>query len=256
MKNVFESVLGTNEPETQSKDAAAGTNSTSTLGDEYNLEIPENDDNTEEQGEDNTQNEINDEEEDDEELSPTNQAFAQMRTQNKEYSAKINELDAIAKAAGLQGIDDLIAKSKEAQIKKAAKDQGIPEAVARELAEFKEFREQYEQDKAESIYKQKEQTLVENLQSFIETNKLSQKVVDKMSDDLAKDGFTTDKLMEYPKSALNRILNAYLGVDIQKNLERKDAIKNELPLNQSSKASIDTINKQIDDLAKQFAGKI
>lgn len=249
MENVFESVLGTNTTETQSEES---TTSTPTLGDEYNLELPE-DNNTAEEQEENTQGEVDDEEEDE---SPTNQAFAQMRTQNKEYLSKINELDAIAKAAGLQGVDDLIAKSKEAQIKKAAKDQGIPEAVARELAEFKKFKEQYEQDKADSIYRQKEQTLVTNLQTFIEANKLSQNVVDKMSDDLARDGFTTDKLMEYPKSALNRILNAYLGLDIQKNLERKDAIKNELPLNQSSKADIDTVNKQIDELARQFAGKI
>lgn len=249
MENVFESVLGTNTTETQSEES---TTSTPTLGDEYNLELPE-DNNTAEEQEEDTQGEVDDEEEDE---SPTNQAFAQMRTQNKEYLSKINELDAIAKAAGLQGVDDLIAKSKEAQIKKAAKDQGIPEAMARELAEFKKFKEQYEQDKADSIYRQKEQTLVTNLQTFIEANKLSQNVVDKMSDDLARDGFTTDKLMEYPKSALNRILNAYLGVDIQKNLERKDAIKNELPLNQSSKADIDTVNKQIDELARQFAGKI
>ena len=249
MENVFESVLGTNTTETQSEES---TTSTPTLGDEYNLELPE-DNNTAEEQEEDTQSEVDDEEEYE---SPTNQAFAQMRTQNKEYLSKINELDAIAKAAGLQGVDDLIAKSKEAQIKKAAKDQGIPEAVARELAEFKKFKEQYEQDKADSIYRQKEQTLVTNLQTFIEANKLSQNVVDKMSDDLARDGFTTDKLMEYPKSVLNRILNAYLGVDIQKNLERKDAIKNELPLNQSSKADIDTVNKQIDELARQFAGKI
>lgn len=249
MENVFESVLGTNTTETQSEES---TTSTPTLGDEYNLELPD-DNNTAEEQEEDTQGEVDDEEEYE---SPTNQAFAQMRTQNKEYLSKINELDAIAKAAGLQGVDDLIAKSKEAQIKKAAKDQGIPEAVARELAEFKKFKEQYEQDKADSIYRQKEQTLVTNLQTFIEANKLSQNVVDKMSDDLARDGFTTDKLMEYPKSALNRILNAYLGVDIQKNLERKDAIKNELPLNQSSKADIDTVNKQIDELARQFAGKI
>ena len=249
MENVFESVLGTNTTETQSEES---TTSTPTLGDEYNLELPD-DNNTAEEQEEDTQGEVDDEEEYE---SPTNQAFAQMRTQNKEYLSKINELDAIAKAAGLQGVDDLIAKSKEAQIKKAAKDQGIPEAVARELAEFKKFKEQYEQDKADSIYRQKKQTVVTNLQTFIEANKLSQNVVDKMSDDLARDGFTTDKLMEYPKSALNRILNAYLGVDIQKNLERKDAIKNELPLNQSSKADIDTVNKQIDKLARQFAGKI
>ena len=116
MENVFESVLGASTPDTQSDDAVESTNNTSELGEEYNLTLPEDtDDTSEDEGSDATQDE------DFEESNPTNQAFAQMRTQNKEYLNKINELDAIAKAAGLQGVDDLIAKSKEAQIKKAAK---------------------------------------------------------------------------------------------------------------------------------------
>ena len=179
-----------------------------------------------------------------------------MRVQNKEYSNKINELDAIAKAAGLNGVDDLIAKSKEAQIRNEAKSKGLPEEVVRELAEMRDFREQYEQDKADAAYKAKETTLVNHLQTFIATNKLSQDAVNKLSNDLSKDGFTNEYLMDLPQGALNRILGAYTGSDIQKNLERKEAIKNELPLNQTSKIDTQSVNKQIDDLAKQWAGRI
>lgn len=249
MENVFDNVLGGSQTETQTSE-----NNTLTLGQEYDLDVTA----LENEGE--VDESVDEQEEsaelDADDLAPTNQAFAQMRTQNKEYSNKINELDAIAKAAGLQGVDDLIAKSKEAQIKQTAKEQGIPEAVARELAEFKEFREQYEQDKQMEAYKAKEQALVSNLQNFIETNKLSKETVNKMSDDLSKEGLTTDYLMDLPKGALNRILSSYIGADVQKSLERKEAIKNELPLNQSSQTDMDSINKQIDDLAKQFAGKM
>ena len=62
--------------------------------------------------------------------------------------------------------------------------------------------------------------------------------------------------MNLPKAALNRILSSYVGTNIQKNLERKESIKNELPLSQTSKIDTQGINKQIDDLAKQWAGKI
>ena len=57
---------------------------------------------------------------------------------------------------------------------------------------------------------------------------------------------------------LERMYKLYLKLDskVQKNLERKEAIKNELPLNQTSKIDTQSINKQIDDLAKQWAGRI
>lgn len=251
MENVFDDVLG-GTTETQT-DEGVGTNTdTSELGSEYDLDLSEADGETEadeqiDNGEDETFVE--------EESNPTNHAFAQMRVQNKEYSDKINELDAIAKAAGLNGVDDLIAKSKEAQIRNEAKSKGIPEEVARELAEMRDFREQYEQDKIDAAYKAKEATLVNNLQSFITTNKLSQDAVNKLSNDLIKDGFTNDYLMDLPRGALNRILGAYTVSNVQKNLERKEAIKSELPLNQTSKIDTQSINKQIDDLAKIWAGK-
>lgn len=253
MENVFETVLaGTTETESES----VSTNTdTSELGSEYDLDLSEI---TEEQEETEaiSNDDTNEDEYEEAYENPTNQAFAQMRVQNKEYSTKINELDAIAKASGLNGVDDLIAKAKEAQIRNEAKSKGISEDVARELAEMRDFREQYEQDKADAAFKAKETTFVNNLQSFITDNKLSKTAVDKLSNDISKDGLTNEYLMELPKSALNRILSSYVGTDIQKNLERKEAIKNELPLNQTSKIDTQSVNKQIDDLAKQWAGRI
>lgn len=248
MENVFGEVLeGTTETNTAGDTTVSTNNSTPELGHEYDLEIPgENDlevDATNEVSSEPVQ-EHND---------PTSQAFAQMRIQNKEFSNKINELDAIAKAAGLKGVDDLIEKSKEAQIKAEAKNKGIPEEVAKELADFREFKEQYQQDKENAIYQAKEQNLVNNLQNFISENKLSKESVNKLSDDLEKDGITNDYLMDLSKNALNRILSAYVGTNVQKNIERKEAIKQELPLNQTSKINTESINKQIDDLARQWA---
>lgn len=266
MENVFEQLLA----ESTTADAQAGADTASTnsnlpdLGSEYDLDFTtdETTDDTADYAEDDA--ELTDSEEDVESTqsvqatveTPTNQAFAQMRVQNKELSDKLNALDAIAKASGLKDVDDLIAKSKEAQIRKQAQADGIPEAVAKELAEMREFIEQSKQRDIQQAYQAKEQAFVGNLNDFIKTNNLSDKSVQQLSDNLTKDGFSNDYLMGLPKAALNRILSSYIGTNPQKNLERKDAIRNELPLNQaSSKVSNETVLKQIDDLARQLAGK-
>lgn len=267
MDNVFGEFQGnsTIQDSSQLNNTNVGTNNgVEELGDEFNLDLTPDD------VEDSTivtNNDVGSSQPSASEISdtidagknaietPTNQAFAQMRVQNKEYSEKINELDALAKAAGLQGVDDLIAKTKANQIKRSAEKQGIPVEVAQQLAEMKEFREQYEQDKELAAYQAKEQSFVNNLQDFISVNNLSEDSVQKLSDNLIKDGFNNDVLMDLPKSALNRILSSYTNNNTQKMLERKNNIKNELPLNQTSQVSNDTVLKEIDDLAKQFAGK-
>lgn len=251
MENVFEDVLGST-PENVEQPEVNNNDDTSELGSEYDLDLSE----TENQEDASENEEMEDSNESADLESPTGQAFAQMRVQNKEYAAKINELDAIAKQVGLKDVDELIANAKEAQIKAEAKTKGIPEEVAKELAEFREFKEQYKQDQEALAYKEKESALVNNLQSFITDNKLSKEAVNKLSDDLAKDGITNDYLMNLPTRALNKVLGAYIATNVQKTLERKEAIKNELPLNQTSKIDTQGINKQIDDLAKQWAGRI
>jgi hypothetical protein len=252
MENVLGDVLGstTEAPQTE----VTTNEDTSELGSEYDLDLSELED-QEEANEDENENEGEDENDDSEALNPTNQAFAKMRVQTKEQALKLKELDEIAKKAGLKDVDELIAKSKEAQIKAEAKSKGISEDMARELAEFREFKEQYKKDQAEAAYKAKEMTLVSNIKDFIADNSLSKDAVNKLSNDLEKDGITNQYLMDLPKSALNRILGSYIGTNVQKNLERKEAIKKELPLNQTSKVDTEGINKQIDDLAKIWAGK-
>jgi hypothetical protein len=264
MDNVFGELqgTGTNLEATQNGSTVDSTNNgVETLGAEYDLDLTPDDEGTDE-GTVVTQEDLSgNTNQDDEGASinldnPTNQAFAQMRTQNKEYETKLNELDALAKAAGLQGVDDLIARTKENQIKKAAKDQGIPLEVAQELAEFRAFREQYEIDKETAAYEAKEREFVGDLEDFIGANNLSKESVQKLSNDLVKDGLTNDMLMSLPKSALNRVLSSYTSTNTQKMLERKDNIRHELPLNQTSQVSNDTVLKEIDDLARQFAGKM
>ena len=186
--------------------------------------------------------------------TPTNQAFAQMRVQNNEYSQKISELDGLAKSLGLNGVDDLITKAKEAQVQREAKTKGIPMEVAQELAEIRELKDSFIAEREQTEKENRERTFVSNVQDFVKANKLQDSAIDKLSQDLEKDGLEIETLMDMPKSALNRILSSYIDVN-QKNLDRKSAIKKELPINQSSKIDNKVLNQEIDALAKQLAGK-
>ena len=94
------------------------------------------------------------------------------------------------------------------------------------------------------------------IREFVKTNNLADTAVNKLSDALEKDGISMEYLMGMPKNAVNRILNSYIDGDYQRNLERKDTIRKELLINQSSKVDTNVLNKEIDNLAKQLAGKI
>lgn len=186
---------------------------------------------------------------------PTNNAFASMRAQNKEFQNKIQEFDDLAKQLGMKNADELIQKAKEAQLKREANKKGIPFEVAQELEEMRSLKDSIIAEREQTATELKTRTFVSNLQEFVNDNKLSDQAVDKLSQDLEKDGFELEALMNMPKSALNKILGAYTGTNYQKNLERKNTIRKELPINQSSKIDTISLNKDIDNLAKQLAGK-
>lgn len=187
--------------------------------------------------------------------NPTNTAFAQMRTQNKEFQTKINQLDALVKDLGMKDLDEFITKAEEAKVKKSAASQGIPVEVARELAEMRALKDSIVAEREQNAAKQKEEVFVSNLQEFVNNNKLSKTAIDKLSQDLDKDGFSVETLMTMSKSALNKVLSSYIDTKYQKSLERKDTIRKELPINQSSKLDTQSLNKEIDALARQLAGK-
>lgn len=188
--------------------------------------------------------------------NPTNRAFAQMRTQNKEFQSKFEELDTLAKGLGMNGVDDLIAAVKDTQIKQTAKSKGIPVEVARELDEMRALKESIVAERQEMEAMEREKEFVSNVQEFVNKNGLADSAVDKLSQDLERDGFTIDELMDMSPNALNRVLNSYVDTSYQKNLERKNNIRKELPINQTSKLDAESLNREIDQLARQLAGKL
>ena len=182
-------------------------------------------------------------------------AFASMRVQNKELQNTINELDLIAKGAGLSGYKEFLEKAKENSIAKQAKNDGISVELAKKLNNIDEKLETIERREKESVIEAKQAKLAKTLDTFIKGNNLNNSVLNKLSDDLEKDGFTIEQLMDMPEKALNKIFSAYTNVNIQKNLDKKSSINQEMPVSQASKVDGDTINKQLDDLVKEIMGK-
>lgn len=235
------------------------TEPTSTLGPEYDLDLSELDNEVEEtpqaddgQGESTV---VTPQVE-----NPSNTAFAQMRTENKQLKGVYNDLDEIAKSVGLAGAEEFISKAKAQKQAKEAQAKGIPVEVAKEIQELSEEIRSMKAEKANEQRQAKERALVGTLQEFIKDNSLSDNDVNNLGNTLDRDGLSMEVLMNMSPSAQKKIFKAYYGKDnsnqTQKQLERKNAIKNELPISQTSnKAPID-LNKQIDDLAKQMAGKL
>lgn len=182
-------------------------------------------------------------------------AFASMRVQNKELQNTINELDEIAKGAGLSGYKEFLEKAKENTIAKRAKDEGISVELAKKLNTIDEKLEAIDKREHEAAVEAKQAKLAKTLDTFIKGNNLNTSILNKLSDDLEKDGFTIEQLMDMPESALNKIFSAYTNVNIQKNLDKKSSINQEMPVSQASKVDGDTINKQLDDLVKEIMGR-
>ena len=249
MENVFEELLGEN---ITSDDEAGADESFDHSYDLTNDDLGEDevdndaDANANDDSSDETSQNVN---------NRTNTAFAQMRTQNKEYQNKISEFENLAKSLGMKDVDEFLSKAKEAQVQREAKQKGIPVEIAKELEEMRNLKDEIIAEREEAENKAKESNFVSNLRTFVNDNKLSEAAVDKLSQDLEKDGFDVNILMDMPKNALNRILSSYVGTNYQKNLERKNTIRKELPINQSSKVDVESLNKDIDKLARELAGK-
>ena len=247
MENVFEELLGEDIAADNENGAEESFDHSYDL---TNDDLGESGDDNGEDAQDDTSNEgsqnVN---------NSTNAAFAQMRTQNKEYQTKISEFENLAKSLGMKDVDEFLSKAKEAQVQREAKQKGIPVEVAKELEEMRNLKDEIIAQREEAEIKAKESNFVSNLRTFVNENKLSEAAVDKLSQDLEKDGFDVNTLMGMPKSALNRILSSYVGTNYQKNLERKNTIRKELPINQSSKVDVESLNKDIDKLARELAGK-
>lgn len=183
--------------------------------------------------------------------NPTNNAFAALRTSNKEYKSVIDDLDLIAKNAGLKDYKDFIERAKAQQANKVSK--GTQDNDSSDENSALENRiAQLEQREISRLRENKEEKLVNSINEFAKTNGFSDKELDGILNNLESDGFTVDTMLDMTPNAVNRILNSY--VDPTKAvLNRKSEIKSELPVSQSSKTSVTNINKLLDDKAKEMA---
>ena len=194
--------------------------------------------------------------EEDDEVAPASNAnqkdanaFAKLRTENKKYKDMIDFFDQRAKAMGLADIEDLMNKTKEAELKKEAEKQGIPLEYAKRLKELEDKVATQDAENANRIAQEKANRVKFTLDDFVQANKLGDKEVQKLAKDLLSDGITFDFLSTIPK-----ILKSYLpdNVSKQKELEKKEKIKKELPLNSKSSTSTKTQEDDIEKIAKML----
>ena len=182
-------------------------------------------------------------------------AFAKLRTENKQYKSVIDFFDSRAKAMGLEGVDDLIAKTQEAELAKQAKAENIPLEYLKKFKELEDKVNAQEEEKNQQMRIANENRIKNSLDGFVEANKLDDKAVKNLAKDLIADGITMDFLANVPESTINRILKSYLpdNVSKQKELEKKEKAKKELPLSSKSQTSTNTQEDDIDKIAKMLA---
>lgn len=224
-----------------------------TSEDEEEEEDSEEDDESEEEEE----SEDEDVEEDDSIPSGTTkdaEAFARMRTENKQYKDIVNFFDSRAKAMGMQGVNDLMEKTKEAELKKSAESQGIPLEIAKKIQDLEARLDAEEAEKKQAIDNAINTQINNAFNSFVQANKLNEKQVNDLAKDLIADGISLDFFRNVPVNTIDRILKSYLPSDFnkQKELAKKEKIKKETPVSGKSHGSSTSQEDEIDKIAKMI----
>ena len=190
-----------------------------------------------------------------------NQAFARMRTELKQANnnlaaakSVIQFFDVRAKQMGLDGIQDLMEKTVESELNKQAQKEGVPVDVLRRINELENRVQQQDIERDNLIRGQKEREVNHAFDTFMQKHSLSNQDLNKMANDLVKDGFSFDALMNMPSSAVTKILNSYLPETSlkQEDLAKKEQIRKEVPHTGNTSSGSNTIN-EIDKIAKTWA---
>ena len=188
-------------------------------------------------------------------------AFARMRTELKQSNEALSQsqeiidfFDERAKQMGLAGIEDLMEKTKEADLNKQAEEKGIPVDVLKRLDELEDRVREQDLEKEELEIAKKEQSINHTFEKFMQNHSLGTKEVDKLADELFKDGFSLEVLMDMPESAVSKILESYIPNEVlkQESIAKKEQIKKEVPPTGNS-SSTTTIDDEIDKIAKMWA---
>lgn len=205
--------------------------------------------------------------EDDEDTPSMNEkdanAFARMRTELKQANSNLDAANSViqffdvrAKQMGLNGIQDLMEKTVEAEMTKQAKKEGIPVDVLKRISSLEDRIKQQDIERENMIKSQKEKDVNYVIDDFVQKHSLSQKSINKMANDLLADGFNFNTLMNMPRSAVNKILSSYLPKETvnQDILAKKEQIKKEVPPTGNS-SSGPTLDDEIDKIAQKWVNR-
>lgn len=247
------------EGTTESDDSQVDTE---TVNDETNDDTVDDETVDDESEDDEADDEVLDEEDTEPGINQKDaKAFARMRTelkQSNEALSKSQELidffDERAKQMGLAGIEDLMEKTKEADLNNQAKEKGIPVDVLKRLDELENKVKEQDIEKEELEIAKKEQSINHTFEKFMQKHSLGTKEVDKLADDLFKDGFSLETLMDMPESAVSKILESYIPNEVlkQESIAKKEQIKKEVPPTGNSSSTV-TLDDEIDKIAKMWA---
>lgn len=182
------------------------------------------------------------------------EAFARMRKENKQFKQYFDFFDSKAKEMGMRDVDELIQKTREADLAKSAKEQGIPVEIAKKLQELETKLETQERERAEEIEAANTNRVKNSLDNFVQANNLDEKSVNKLAKDLIADGISLDFFKNIPDNMINRVLKSYLPSEFnkQKELEKKEKIKKEVPVSSKSNGSAVSQDDKIDEIAKML----
>lgn len=182
------------------------------------------------------------------------EAFARMRKENKVLKQYFDFFDSKSKEMGMKDVDELIQKTREADLAKSAQAQGIPVEIAKKLQDLETKLETQEQERAAEMEAANENRVRHSLDAFVQANNLDEKSVNKLAKDLVSDGISLDFFKNVPDNMINRVLKSYLPSDFnkQKELEKKEKIKKEVPVSSKSNGSAISQDDKIDEVAKML----
>lgn len=184
------------------------------------------------------------------------QAFIALRQENKKNKDVLNYFDNRAKSMGLSGIDELLEKSKESELKQQSEKQGVPVDVLKKINELEDRVNQSEAEKQAALMQRENERMSRTFETFIQTNNLDKKAIDNLAVEMVNDGIDLETLKGLPEASINKILSAYMPKESikQQELAKKEQIKKEVPID-STNSNSSNETSEIDKIAQMWASR-
>jgi len=143
-------------------------------------------------------------------------AFKEMREEKAKLKAELEEkqrlleeFEMMSKASGFGDMNQLLDQWKQQQIEQEAKTRGVPADVLKQIEEQKKRLEKLEKEKQELESKNRQQTVVKQIDSIVAELKLTPQEADTLINNMGADGVTWEQLLVLPPAAISNAVKGY-----------------------------------------------